>query len=310
MVLIHSSARTQDIPQDLRNRETTVTDSKPIPIWPGIAPGSENWTHQETEFSGLDGKQMIRNVVRPTLTVYAPDPDQATGAAVIVCPGGGFRFLSWQNEGTDIAGWLQKRGVTAFVLKYRLKETPASEAEFTKDTLSFLSTLVKFRDRDMTSEVAETLAKDMRSSGAAGIADGLQAVKVVRQSAKKWRIKPDRIGVMGFSAGAIITSAACVADDPECRPNFAALIYGPVFGEIKVKEDAPPLFILCASDDSLAEASSVRLYSAWRNAGREAELHIYEKGGHGFGMANKNLPVDSWIDRFGDWLKQRNFINP
>jgi acetyl esterase/lipase len=113
--------------------------------------------------------------------------------------------------------------------------------------------------------------------------------------------------MMGFSAGAIITNAACAADDAQCRPDFAAPVYGPVFGEIKVPRNAPPLFILCTADDRLAEASSAQLYSAWRDAGRDAELHIFEKGGHGFGMTKKNLPVDGWIERYADWLKQRGF---
>lgn len=282
-----------------------------LPIWPGVAPGSENWTQREAQYRGFDGKLMIRNVVTPTLTVFAPEPKKATGAAIIICPGGGFRFLSWENEGTDVARWLQERGVTAFVLKYRLKETPADEAEFARDMLGFMLTLAKFRDRDLSSEAAQSLAEDMRVSGsAAGIADGRQAVRVVRQSAKKWNLKQDCIGMMGFSAGAMITNAACIGDNAECRPDFAAPIYGPVFGEIKAPAHAPPLFILCASDDQLAEASSVRLYSTWRDAGYQAELHIFEKGGHGFGMAKKNLPIDGWINRFGDWLSQRKLIRP
>jgi acetyl esterase/lipase len=280
-----------------------------FPIWPGVAPGSENWTQQEVEYRGFDGKLMIRNVVTPTLTVFAPEPKKATGAAIIICPGGGFRFLSWQNEGTDVARWLQKRGVTAFVLKYRLQETPADEAEFARDMLGFMFTLVKFRDRDLSSEAAQSLAEDLRMSCAAGIADGRQAVKVVRESAKKWNLKQDRIGMMGFSAGAMITNATCVGDDAQGRPDFAASIYGPVLGEIKVPAHAPPLFILCTSDDQITEASSVRLYSAWRDAGYQAELHIFEKGGHGFGMAKKNLPVDGWINRFGDWLEMQGLLN-
>jgi acetyl esterase/lipase len=308
-VVAASATRAQGIRPGASAQGVPATDGVSVPIWPGVAPGSENWTQKEVEYNGLGGDVMIRNVVTPTLTVFAPKPEKATGAAIIVCPGGGFRFLSSQNEGTAVAKWLQKRGVTAFVLKYRLKKTPESEAEFTVDMLSFLVSLAKFRDRDRASEATKVLPEDMRVSVATGIADGQQAVKVVRQSAKKWNLRPDRIGIMGFSAGAIITNGACAADDPECRPDFAASIYGPVFGEIKVPRNAPPLFILCTSDDSLAEVSSVRLYSAWRDAGREAELHIFEKGGHGFGMSKKNLPVDGWINRFGDWLNQRGYVN-
>jgi acetyl esterase/lipase len=302
--------RAHDTLSEIRDERALPADGKPIPIWPGVAPGSESWTQKELEYSGFGGELLIRNVVTPTLTVFAPKPEKATGAAVIVCPGGGFRFLSWQNEGTAVAEWLQERGVTAFVLKYRLKETAADEAEFTKEMIAFLTELVQFRDRDMTSEASEQRAQDLQASAAAGLADACQAVKVIRESAERWGLDPERIGMMGLSAGAMITVSACLGDDPQCRPDFAASIYGPVFGQPAAPADAPPLFILCASDDSFAEASSVRLYTAWREAGQDAELHIFEKGGHGFGMAKKNLPVDGWIDRFGDWLKQRDVIRP
>jgi acetyl esterase/lipase len=253
---------------------------------------------------------MVRNVTTPTLTAYLPDPAAATGTAVVVCPGGGFRFLSWQNEGTEVAEWLRKRGVAAFVLKYRLKETPAGDDAFRKDLGRFLLTLLQFKDRDLTSDAAKALEKDMQRNGAAGCADGRQAVRVVRRRAKEWGIMPDRIGLMGFSAGAIVTRAAATDDNAASRPDFAAHIYGPVLGEIKVPKDAPPLFIVCAADDQLAEASSARLYGVWRAAARPAELHLYEKGGHGFGMARRGLPVDGWINRFGDWLGQRGLIKP
>lgn len=281
-----------------------------LPIWPGVAPGSEKWPQKEVEYRGLDGKVMIRNVVTPTLTAFVPEPGKATGAAVIVCPGGRFRFLCWDAEGTEVAEWLQKRGITAFVLKYRLRPTPAAESEFSGDTLSFMWTLFKFKDRDPTSKIARKLAQDLSADGAAGIADGRQAVAFVRQSAEEWGLKPDRIGLMGFSAGAMVTNAAAMSDVPHERPDFAAPIYGPVFGDVRVPRGAPPLFILCAANDSFAEASSVRLYSAWREAGREAELHIFESGGHGFGMTQKGLPIDGWIDRLGDWLGQRGYIQP
>ncbi len=200
--------------------------------------------------------------------------------------------------------------MAAFVLKYRLKETPAADDAYRKEMASFLLSLPQFKDRDLTSDAAKALEKDMREGGAAGCADGRQAIKVVRRRAKEWGIKPDRIGIMGFSAGGIVTRAAATDYDADSRPDFAAHVYAPVFGQVKVPKDAPPLFILCAADDQLAEASSVRLYGAWRAAGRPAELHLYEKGGHGFGMARKGLPVDGWVERYGDWLGQRGLIKP
>jgi acetyl esterase/lipase len=279
-----------------------------IPIWPGVAPGSEGWTQKEVEFRGLDGKRMVRNVTTPALTAFLPDAKAATGAAVVVCPGGGFRFLSWDSEGTEVAEWLRKRGVAAFVLRYRTKETAASEDAFGKEMTAFFGTLIRFKDRG-SSDGWKALAKDMRESGAAGIADGRQAVKVVRRRAKEWGIKPDRVGIMGFSAGGIITTAVVMDHEAESRPDFAASIYAPFFGDATVPADAPPLFILCAADDRIAEAGCVRLYSAWRDAGRPAEMHIYETGGHGFGMTPKGQPVDHWVERFGDWLGQRKIIS-
>ena len=281
--------------------------SRTIPIWSGVAPGSEGWTRKEVESRGPDGKRMVRNVVTPTLTAFLPDPATATGAAVIVCPGGGFRFLTWDSEGAEVAEWLRKRGVAAFVLKYRTKETAASQEQFGKEMAAFFGTLVRFKDRG-SPDGWKALAADMRESAAAGIADGRQAVKFVRQHAKQWGIRPDRVGIMGFSAGGIITTAVAMGHEAESRPDFAASIYAPFFGDAKVPADAPSLFILCAADDPIAEAGCVRLYSAWRDAGRPAELHVYEAGGHGFGMTLKGQPVDRWIERLGDWLGQRKVI--
>jgi acetyl esterase/lipase len=300
-------------------------DAKVITVWPGHPPGSEGWTQKEVEYRNeWDKKRMVRNVTTPTLTAYLPDPAAATGAAVVICPGGGFRILSWQSEGTEVAEWLQQRGVAAFVLRYRLRETPASEEEFRKEMLAFFMSLANRRDgeapraaakADAPKEQAEagvslppSVMEEMRKIGSLGIADGRQAIKVVRQHAAEWGIKPDRVGIMGFSAGGMVTMGVVAEHDAESRPNFAAPIYGPGFGETKVPGDAPPLFILCASDDQLAASGSVRLYSRWRAAGRPAELHLYEKGGHGFGMTPKGLPADHWIERFGDWLAQRGLM--
>ena len=292
-----------------RAQDSKPDASKAIPIWPGVAPGSEGWMQTEVEFrNDADKKRMIRNVVTPTLTAFLPDPKAATGAAVIVCPGGGFRFLSWDSEGTEVAEWLRKRGIAAFVLKYRTRETAASHDAFGKEMAAFFGTLAQFKDRG-SPDGWKALAADTRESGAAGTADGPQAVKFVRQHAADWGIKPDRVGIIGFSAGGIVALGAAMGHDSAGRPDFVASIYGPPFGDPQVPGDAPPLFILCASDDR-AEAGCARLYSAWRNASRPAELHIFESGGHGFGMTPKGLPVDRWVERFGDWLGQRRYINP
>lgn len=294
---------------------------KIIPVWPGPAPGSEGWTQKEVEYrNDWDQKTMVRNVTAPTLTAFLPDPSIATGAAVVICPGGGFRFLSWQSEGTEVAEWLRARGVAAFVLRYRLAETAASEDEFRKEMAAFFGRLAKRTEADASRRQApqepekssdpgrRAVPDDMRKIAALGVADGRQAIKVVRRHAAEWGIKSDRVGIMGFSAGGMVTMGVVMDHDEESQPNFAAPIYGGGTGGAKVAADAPPLFILCASDDRLAAAGSARLYAEWKAAGRPVELHVYEKGGHGFGMNRKGLPVDHWIERYGDWLAQRGLI--
>ena len=135
-------------------------------------------------------------------------------------------------------------------------------------------------------------------------------MKVVRQRASEWGIAPDRIGILGFSAGGMVTMGVVMQSDGESRPNFAAPIYGGSTGGAAVPANAPPLFILCADDDALMAAGSARLYSEWKAAKKSAELHIYSKGGHGFGMNRRGLPVDNWIERFGDWLGTQGLLKP
>ena len=140
------------------------------------------------------------------------------------------------------------------------------------------------------------------------IEDGRQAIRIVRERAAEWNIASDRIGIMGFSAGAGVTMGAVMDHDEKSRPNFAAPIYGGGMGEAKIPGDAPSLFIIAAHNDNAASVASVLLYSEWKSAGFSAELHIYSKGGHGFGMNKRGLPVDTWIERYGDWLRTEGFL--
>jgi acetyl esterase/lipase len=219
----------------------------------------------------------------------------ATSTAVIICPGGAFHSLALDHEGVDVARWLSRRGVAAFVLKYRLLPTEARDEDFERQIQANLSDLDKMR------EVT-------RQIGPLAIADGQQAIKVVRERAAQWGIAPDRIGIMGFSAGGRVTIGVALEHDAESRPNFAAPIYGALWEEIAVPADAPPLFIALANDDALAVDPGVALYRAWRAAGHSVELHIFAQGGHGFGMWKQGLPVDRWIDQFGEWLAGQGFL--
>jgi acetyl esterase/lipase len=257
-----------------------------VPLWPEGAPGSEDWTQQEQVSFMPSGLKVVRNVVQPTLTAYLPERSAAVGTAAIVCPGGAFHFLSIDMEGTDVARWLVAHGVAAFVLKYRLIRTGDD----------FLDQVGKRLD---DRPAMDRLMADLRPLV---LADGQQAVRVVRQRAAEWEVAPDRIGMIGFSAGGTVTVSVALEHDASSRPDFAGAIYSGGFEDVPVPGDAPPLFVLCAGDDAMAAPLSVRLYSDWKAAGHPVELHIYAQGGHGFGMQEKGFPSDTWIDRFGDWL--------
>ncbi len=260
-----------------------------IPLWPGAAPGSEDWTHDE-QISVVPeaGLKVIRNVSRPTLTAFLPDPKLANGTAVIVCPGGAFHFLAFEHEGIQVANWLNAHGIAAFMLKYRLIPTSDNFAAEVQERLA---------DR-------AKMAGPMRALAPLILADAQQAVRLVRQRAAEWGVRPDRIGIMGFSAGGAVTMAVTLYHDADSRPDFAAPIYPAHFGEVPVPDDAPPLFLAHASDDALIPPTiSTAIYAAWQAAGKPVELHIYAKGGHGFGMNKLGLPVDGWIERFGEWLQ-------
>ncbi len=277
-----------------------------IPLWPDGTPGSEDWPQQEQEsYLPLPSdvpqsylplpfdSRIVRNIVQPTLTIYAPDPAIATGNAVVICPGGAFNFLSIELEGADVAHWLCERGIAACVLKYRVAQTAERDEDFIKQLQERFTDLKQLRE---LMQQIEPLA----------IADGRQALKVVRQHAAEWQIAPRRIGMLGFSSGGVVTMGAAMQYDEESRPNFAAPIYpAPSAMRITVPPDAPPLFLLAASDDPMTARSVLSLYSLWRDAGHPVELHLYAQGGHGFGMKKQGLPADHWIERFSEWLQSQ-----
>ena len=266
-----------------------------VRLWPGVAPGSEGWTQKEVKFvDAQSGGEAIRNVVEPTLTVSLPSPGTANGTAVIVCPGGAFQVLAWKKEGTDVASWLNRQGVTAFVLKYRLVNTGETEGDFRRAIGAVIKELVTDNARGMAS---------LAPAAAIASADGRRAMEVVRKNAARWGLAPDRIGILGFSAGAGVVIGTATSHDRQSRPDFAASIYGPSLSSAPVPPDAPPLFIACASDDPiLPVAGNLEVYSAWKKGGHSVEMHIYSKGGHGFGTTKRGLPVDHWTDQLENWL--------
>jgi acetyl esterase/lipase len=272
---------------------TQATQADVIQVWPDQVPDAEVWRDAgpELERPRWENSRMVRNVSVPSLTVFEADPATAIGTSVIVCPGGAFHFLMVDKEGSEVARWLNARGVTAFVLRYRLVPTPDDDACIAAIT----SDLSQHRER-------------MNQFRPYALADGLQALRTVRQHADRWQVDPVRLGILGFSAGAFVTAGAASAyTDAASRPSFAAPIYG-LWGERAVPPDAPPLFLAAATDDPLVDVQhSLSMYAAWKAAGKPVEMHLYAQGGHGFGMNRQGLPSDSWIDRFWEWLVAQGF---
>jgi acetyl esterase/lipase len=268
--------------------------NKVVPLYDGPAPGSESWTHSEKESrTNLWQTRVVFNVSKPTLTVFPPEPAQPNSPAVIICPGGAFFGLSIDTEGYDVARWLSRKGIASFVLKYRLVECKTDDP--TRELMT----------RGDLDEIVAPIVK-------LAMTDGQAAIAHVRTRAKEYGVHPERIGLMGFSAGGTVTASVAFNYTPETRPNFVApiyLAYHWTYKPNRVPSDAPPLFVVAATDDPLGLGPhSVSLYQDWTAAGKSAELHMFSKGGHGFGMRKQNLPSDRWIERFADWLQTEGFL--
>lgn len=270
--------------------------TKVINLWPGVAPGSEQWKQQETTM-GSQGMEITVNVVTPTLTVYLPDAASAKGTAVIIAPGGGFVGLSTKSEGHDVAKWLVARGFAAIVLKYRTKQLEGKDADELGQSAR-AAFMAQLNNHDLIAE-----------DGKYGVADGIQAVKVVRARASEWGVAPDRIVFTGFSAGGMITELTAI--QPDARPNYAAPIYGATFPEVPpIPQGLPPFFMAMAQDDTLAGPYILHFYDTLKAAGYKPEFHIYNSGGHGWGMRKQGTTSDHWIDEFYYWLEAQGLTHP
>lgn len=258
-------------------------DAQTLNVWPGAPPGSESWTQKERTIENTPVGTVILNVVTPTLTAYLPEKTKATGTGVIIAPGGAFVALAIDLEGNDVARWLQERGIAAFVLKYRIIEKREEG--------------IPRLDQDAASRY--------------GIADAIQAIKVVRQHAAEWGVSPDRVGFVGFSAGAMVASGTVLQDDVAARPSFAGFLYGGPFGSMpKIPAVLPPLFLAWAQDDPMVRNLVVRFHDALAAAGHRPEVHIFSGGGHGFGMRKQGTTSDRWIELFYDWLASQGLTRP
>ena len=262
-----------------------------IPLNTGSVEGQ---TAKETWYEQW-GDPFVRNVSIATLTPFLPDPAKANGAAVIVAPGGGFRILSMGNEGWEVAKALNDRGVAAFVLKYRLMPTAPEWAEFDKGNPLTAPT-----------PGARPGPPDFSAIIKLPLEDATAAFQLVRARAKEWNIDPNRLGMMGFSAGAGTTMAATL-QSTENKPAFIAPIYGSL-RTVEVPADAPPMFVALASDDPLFGNNEYGLITAWKKAGRPVEFHLYQNGGHGFGLGNTGKTSTGWFPQFMIWLESNGML--
>ena len=252
-----------------------------------------DWVKKEQQyFSKIWQTEVVTNVTKPTMQVFQPKTENNTGVAVVICPGGGLYALSIESEGNEVAKWLADKGVTAFVLKYRL--VPTGE--------------------DGTADLNTDGARVIIKAGnllPLSISDGLNAIEYVRENAEEYGISRNKIGIMGFSAGGSVTMGVTYNYEDKNKPNFIVPVYAwmDILPMSSAPKDAGPIFVVCASDDPLNLApASVNLYNSWLSAEKSAALHMYSKGGHGFGMRKQDLPSDQWIERFGEWLATEGFL--
>jgi acetyl esterase/lipase len=275
---------------------SSAAQEKTIRLFPKGAPGQTAALEEEADESGnrVAGETVLRitNVSVPTVTIYNPSEEVANGSALVVCPGGGYNLLAYDLEGDEVCLWLNELGITAILLKYRVPQPPGSGKH-------------------------EAPLQDLQ-----------RAVSYVRANAKALNIDPDRIGVMGFSAGAHLSVMACNSfdrraypavdevDRASCRPNFCLLVYpayldGENFQlapEIQVSSKTPPTMLIQTEDDRSFINSSLFYYYALKQAGVPVWMHLYHRGGHGYGLRDTGAVVNSWPDRAEDWFREIGII--
>jgi acetyl esterase/lipase len=292
-MLLGCSAALAQAPQEIR-------------LWPGKAPGSEAWAVAETTTTSPAGGRTIANVSDPSVTVFLPEA-AATGAAVVVAPGGALRALAWDSEGVRVAQWLNSKGIAALVLKYRtLQATPGGRGRGAPPqgpvNPGGARVEMEIRNGNANPEPNDAaLAEVLRMA----VADAQQAVRLARRNAAAWRIDPARVGIMGFSAGGGVAVGTALAEKSDASPDFLVSVYGPSLQDVNVPAHAPPLFIAVGSSHFNVTNGCLALFAAWKAAGKPAEIHVYDQVNGGFGMSARGLPVDSWNDRLHDWLVAR-----
>ena len=268
--------------------ETRPLQTIVVPHIGGADPGQGPLDGTEVFVRGV---RLLRNVWRPTLTVFQPGGSAATGAALLICPGGGFQVLAIDHEGLDVARWATERGLVAFVLRYRLLSTPETDGELESRWGR------PAPEADRSRQVARMGEQEPLSA-----ADGRAALRTIRDRAAEWGVSPTRVAAAGFSAGARVVALCGAGSDRAGRPDAVAAIYCPPW-PIEVSPDPPPLFAAAAADDPVVPDGTQGLAAAWRGAGGAVDLHLYAEGGHGFGMRRQGKDSDRWAVDFEAWLR-------
>jgi acetyl esterase/lipase len=242
------------------------------------------------------GRLQVRNVETATLTPFLPTKDANTGAAVIVAPGGAFLGLAIEEEGYRVARWFSDHGIAAFVLKYRVLPTPANPATFRREVYAVRTGKgpASFRPPENTPPEA--------------LSDGQAALRYIRSNAAQYAVDPDRVGMMGFSAGAMTTMSVALANAPDASPAFIAPIYGRQ-DAVMPPANPMPLFIALATNDPLFWKGSTGLIDSWGKAGGKVEFHLFQNGGHGFGLGAAGTTTVDWMEGFRRWLEVNGMLN-
>ena len=278
-------------------------------IYDGVAPGAENLHYPElTLKNAQSGRPLVYNVTEPTITVYRPAREIDTGAAMIIAPGGGNMYLTWEEEGVNVAEWFQRRGVTGIILKYRTNFMGNDEEEINKALMEFFGRLSSFAEMGQDNETGASSVSIpvMEVERTIQGDDGRQAVKYVREHAAQLGVNPDKIGLMGFSAGGMVTCNVMFINDDSTRPNLAAPIYG--FQGTKLPEHPVPTFLCGPEFDLFSPDGAYLLYKAFHQAHLPAELHFIHDATHGEGLLYNGREWNEWIELLYNFMKAVKFV--
>jgi hypothetical protein len=287
---------------------TPLMAAEELRLWPGKAPGSEDWSEPEEIITSASGSRSIINVSDPTMTVHLPDASKANGTAVLVIPGSGMRMLSI-NDGEKSARWLNDHGIAAFVLKHRVLPRSSPSWPIPRPPApapgKTLPPEIEIRNANTDPTPDD---KDLAMVLRLATADAQRALQLIRANAKKWRIEPTKVGIMGFSAGGGIAISAALAPPGDAYPDFLISVYGPALQEVTVPPHAPPLFMAVGQMHWNVTNGLVALFAKWKEAEKPAELHIYDMINGRVGIDPRGNPGDMWLDALLAWMQVRDLV--